>query len=366
MRLLLFTFLLASGVTAQPNPEAILQQAVEFHRAGDMDGAIRAYREYLKAVPGNVQARSNLGAALARLGHYDEAIVEYEQALKGASEKAPILLNLGLAYYKSGRPSQAAAQFEQAPAGLQNPQVTMLLASCYLRLGQPERAVKILSPLEAKHAGEPAFDYLYGTALIQDKQPIRGSHVIDRILRRGDSAQARLLLAITRLQSSDFEGAQKDFEKAIELDPKLPEAHARYGQLLLTMGDSAKAAEAFRQELAIDSADFMANLNMGVLAKQDQNYSDAREYLNRALRARPGDTGVLYQIATLDLATGELERARQQLESLIQTAPSFMEAHSSLSTVYFRLDRAADAERERQIADKLAAEQRDPRRGSAR
>jgi tetratricopeptide (TPR) repeat protein len=49
---------------------------------GDLDGAIRAYRDYLAVEPDSVQARSNLGAALARAGRYDEAIAEYDRALQ--------------------------------------------------------------------------------------------------------------------------------------------------------------------------------------------------------------------------------------------------------------------------------------------
>jgi Flp pilus assembly protein TadD len=56
---------------AEPqSPERYLQEAVALHQKGDLDGAIAGYRAYLKLRPDAIDARSNLGAALARLGHY--------------------------------------------------------------------------------------------------------------------------------------------------------------------------------------------------------------------------------------------------------------------------------------------------------
>lgn len=350
------------------DPQAMLRQAIVLHQSGDMDGAIRAYREFLSQKPDSIEARSNLGAALARTGRYDEAIAEYTRALSNGPKNPAIILNLGIAYYKSGRVADAASRLEQARAltGQPNDQITLLLASCYNRLGQFKQAVALLAPLEKDKANDQAFDYLYGTALIRDGQTRQGAAIIDRILRRGDSAEARLLMATTKLQGSDFEGALEDLKKSIELNPKLPEAHSRYGQLLLTMGDPAGATTAFRNELELDPTDFMANLNLGVLAKQNQEYADAKLYFDRALRVRPGDPGVRYQVATLQLANGELEPARKALEELVRESPQFVEAHASLATVYYRLERPADGERERGIVQKLNAENQAARGAKAR
>ena len=122
------------------------------------------------------------------------------------------------------------------------------------------------------------------------------------------------------------------------------------GELLLALGENDRARTAFDQELALDPDDFVSNLNLGVLAKQDQDYAEARRYFERALKARPNDPGVRYQIANVDLATGNPDEARKALEALIAESPDFAEAHATLATVYYRLDRSADGERERAIA----------------
>lgn len=341
------------------SPEQLLQHAITLHQSGDLEGAIAAYREYLAAEPDSIQARSNLGAALARAGRYQEAIAEYDRALAKSPGNPALLLNLGLAYYKTGRSSEAAARFEQAAslAPQFKDQVTLLLASCYNSLGKYKEAIALLAPLEQEKSSDLAFDYLYGTALIGDKQNGQGAIVIDRILSKGESAEAHLLQGTIKLRDHDYDGARADLEKAIALNGRLPGAHARLGELLLTRGEVVPARAAFEQELALDPADFTSNLNLGVMAKQDQDYDAARRYFDSALKARPNDPGVRYQVALLDFATGNLDTARQALETLIGESPTFAEAHATLATVYYRLKRDADGDRERALAEKLTDEQ---------
>jgi tetratricopeptide (TPR) repeat protein len=365
---LLFVALSAPVLWAQQRAadEELLQRAIVLHQSGDRESAIRAYREYLAVQPDSIEARSNLGAVLARAGRYEEAIAEYDRALSKDAQNAAILLNLGFAYYKTGRTADAAARFEQAAALAPQfkDQAILLLASCYNSLGKYKKAIAALSPFENEKSADEAFNYLYGTALIGDGETARGAVVINRILSRGDSAEARLLLGTTKLQAHDHESALADLEKAIALNDRLPGAHVRLGELLLAMGEIARAAAAFRQELVLDPTDFVSNLNIGVLAKQDQEYSDARLYLERALKSRPGDPGVRYQLALLDLATGGLDQARKSLETMIGESPAFAEVHGTLATIYYRLDRTADGDRERALAEKLTDERQAAQRGA--
>jgi Tfp pilus assembly protein PilF len=75
------------------------------------------------------------------------------------------------------------------------------------------------------------------------------------------------------------------------------------------------------------------------------------------LALHPGDPAVEYQIATVELATDKVEEARQRLEKLVRESPRFLEAHVSLATVYYRLKRRVDGDRERTIVRQLTADE---------
>jgi len=337
------------------SPQELLKEAVTAQQSGNLDLAVKDYRLILENYPDIPEIRSNFGAALAGQGRYAEAIAEYKRALK-LKPNPEVELNLALAYYKTADFTSALNTLKkvrpQAPA---NMQVVTLLADCYLRLGQNKDVIELLTPLQQKDPDNPTFIYLLGTALVRDGQTAKGQLVIDKILRNGDSAEARLLMGTTKYMAKDFSGARDDLQKALDLNADLPDVHAYYGMALLSTGDPAAAKEAFARELKINPNNFDANLQMCLLSRQDEQNDEALKYLQHALQIRPGDPGVRYQIAVLEMATGQLDAARRDLESLIKDSPDFLEAHVSLATVYFRQKRKADGDRERAIVAKLNA-----------
>jgi tetratricopeptide (TPR) repeat protein len=340
-----------------PAVEQVLRHAIALHQAGDFAAAIPEYRAYLKQVPDNFMARSNLGAALSHAGLYEEAIVEYKKALELQPHNAPVRLNLALAYYKASEISNAAPELARVVAEQpSNRQAIFLLADCDLRLGENKEVIELLSPLEQQSPDDKALIYLLGTALIRDQQTARGQLLVDRILRDGDSAEARLLMGTTKMSVHDFAGALPDLKKAVELNPQLPDVYSYYGMALASTGDTPGAAVAFRKELESNPNDYTANMQLGVLLKQDQYYGEAQRCFERALRVRPGDATVRYQLATLDLLQGRTEHALTVLETLTQEIPAFVAAHVSLATAYYRLKRKDEGDKERAIVLRLNAE----------
>lgn len=357
MRRFTFALILSSIAACAQTPQALVQDAIAKQKAGDLEGAVKEYREFLKVDPSAAVIRSNLGAALAGLGQFEEAITEYKTALKQSSSIPGAELNLALAYYKMGRIGDAASQLVEIPADdpTRN-QATLLLADCYLRMGRNKDVIRILEPVEREHPDNLAIAYLLGTALIRDNQAEKGQVLVDRILRNGESPEAHLMLGSAKMQVQDFAGARDEFAKALALNPKVPEVHVLYAQALRMTGDPDAALKEFKAELAVDRYNFDSNLQMGILLHEEQKLDEAKQYLGRALNVRPGDLGVRYQVAAISLAEGKNEEARQQLESIVKEAPQFTEAHVSLATAYYRLKRPEDGYRERRIVQKLTAE----------
>src|SRR5262249_365924 len=140
-----------------------------------------------------------------------------------------------------------------------NRQAVLLLADCNLQLGEDKKVIELLAPLEKEAPDDKSVIYLLGTAYIRDKQPERGQVLVNRILADGNSAEARLLLGTTKMNAQEFAEALVDLQKAVELNPKLPDVYSYYGLALLATGDMNGAAEAFRKELEYNPNDFVSN-----------------------------------------------------------------------------------------------------------
>jgi tetratricopeptide (TPR) repeat protein len=332
-------------------------RAVALQQAGDLEGAAGEYRRFLATYPANVEALSNLGVVLMHLGRVEEAITEYQAALAAAPLNTTVRLNLGLALYKADRLEEALKAFIRVlSATPDHLQARYLAADCQLRLGRPMEVITLLASLETTRADDPVLSYLLGLAYLGTKQMEKGQLVIDRILRHGDSAQARVMMGIAKRGAGDMNGAAEDLKRAVELDPELPGVHAMYAQALLMQGNPDQARREFETELARHPLDFDANLHMGILLKSEENYDAALGHFKRALGVRPDDVATRYQIASVALARQETAAATTLLEAIVKDAPTFVEAHVALATAYYRQQRKLDGDRERAIVERLNQE----------
>jgi tetratricopeptide (TPR) repeat protein len=351
---------LAQGTAA--DVDRAFARATQLHESGDLDGAIRGYQAILTSHPERADVRSNLGAAYARLGRYEDAIAQYKQALARDTRNQTIRFNLALAYYKAAWFTEAATELANfvaaAPKELATRQnAVLLLADCYVRLGQYKPAIDLLSPLAAADANDRTVAYLLGSALVGDGQIQRGQALIDRVFHGEDSAEARMLMGSILLLADDGAGAIKELERAIELSPKLPGVHTWYGRALMRMGDPEKAKSVFKIELADNPNDFEANLYIGILLRRDKEFDEALGFLQRAARLRPRDFYARYHLGAVLAALGKPADARTLLEAVTKEYPEFVEAHALLAQVYYRLNRPQDGQRERAVIQKLNAEQ---------
>jgi tetratricopeptide (TPR) repeat protein len=354
--LLLAAALAAGQAAASPGGEAFAR-AVALQQAGDHDGAAAAYRELLQTQPSNVQARSNLGVVLAQLGRYAEAIEAYRAALKLAPAQQRIRLNLGIALYKAARYADAVVELGKVrSAEPDNLQARYLEADCRLRLGEPKQVIALLAPVEPKHQDDLVLAYMLGLAYLQEKDVARGGVLVDRILKNGESAEAHLMLGMAKRGAQDLAGGLEELSKAVALNPELPGVHSLYGRALLETGNRDRARAELEAELTRNPLDFDALLYLGVLEKEDAEYDKAMALFERALGVRPGDPGVRYQITTIHVSRGESEKALPLLEAIVKESPDFLEAHVTLATIYYRLKRRADGDRERAIVDRLNRE----------
>jgi len=358
MRAVTLLVLLACAAIAQDaSPEQIFREAVEAQQRGNYEVAVQKYQQLTALRPDVPEIHANLGAALVHLGRFDDAIAQYETALAARPDQLQIRMNLALAYYKAGRMGQAVPEFEKLHAAAPGEKrITLLLADCWLQQGENNKVIDLLGSLDADNHDDLTFALLYGSALMRAGTTDQGQLVMDRILRNGDSAEARVLMATTRIRRKDYAGARADLERALDLNPALPGVHSLLGMALDGLMDTGALA-AYQKELEVNPNDFQANLHIGVEELHDRQTDQAEAHLRRAVAVRPEDPGALLQLANLLSAQNKRDEARGILEKLVHQFPDFREAHAALAGVYYRLQRKADGDAESAIVKRLNAKQ---------
>ncbi len=279
-------------------------------------------------------------------------------ALKLDPSNEAIRLNLALAFYKKGDFQSASRQFGELqkldPADVR---VVTLLGDCEMRLGHPDEAARLTVPLAQSHPENLDLAFVAGSALIKTGKRRAGLVLVERVAAEGNSADAYLLAGSTWLDVNEFESARRDLETALKLNPSLPGIHTILGMALDKCGDQKAAEPELRQALALNGNDFEANLYMGAILFKRRDVDNAGAYLERALKIKPSSALAQYEMGLVENAKGQLEAAVTDLEAASKQDPNWLEPHVELTALYYKLHRPAEGAKQREVVDRLTAEQ---------
>ncbi|HET6978363.1 MAG TPA: winged helix-turn-helix domain-containing protein [Pyrinomonadaceae bacterium] len=136
-------------------------------------------------------------------------------------------------------------------------------------------------------------------------------------------AEAHSSLALIHVYyEHDWMRAEREFRRALELDPYLVSAHQRYGSYLTFLGRFEESLRHYQTALELDPFSLQVNMN----------------------------------IATTYYLRGEYDRAVQHLNRTMELEPNYMPTHFVLGCVYIQQQRYDEAIREFQFIYKLDEE----------
>jgi tetratricopeptide (TPR) repeat protein len=274
--------------------------------------------------------------------------------LSAAPDKVTAQMNLAMAYYKKGDLSHAQQLLENLHGSVPNQlNASVLLAYVYMKQGAEAKAVALLTPLERGHENDMGLEYILAFGLIETGKEKEGIPRMEKVAHATHSASAFLIAGSVFLQRSHMRDALADLNAALRLEPSLPGLSTMVGQAYYGLGDMKSATSAFRRSLRANPWDFTANLDLGAIQLAERNYESARPLLELALETKPDVPLARLEMAKLNAATGKYVEAAAALESLVKAEPSYIDAHWTLATVYFNLNRPEDGRRERAIAQEL-------------
>ncbi|MGA3189414.1 MAG: tetratricopeptide repeat protein [Bryobacteraceae bacterium] len=343
-----------AALAQAPTPEQIFHDAIAAQQRGDDAAAIAKYQQLVKLRPEVMEVRANLGAALAHAGRYDEAIEQYRVALAKLPNNKGLRLNLALAYYKKGDLPQAAEKLESLrQADSADVRIATLLGDCYARLGRDQDAIAALTPAEAAHPDDLNIAWALGSALIHAGNPTEGLKRVVMVAQQGHSAEANLLAAETYLAMSEFEPAHVFADEALRLNPKLKGVYSLSGRIKQYLGDFPGAKADLDKAFAENPTDFDAHVTMAAILNLERDLDGAELHAKRALELMPASPLARYQLARVQRSRGDIEGAVLNFEKVIAAEPDWLRPHIELASLYYRLHREDDGQKERAIVDKL-------------
>jgi len=242
----LLAFTLVSGQAgarpAGPADPALAERsraAKDLMAAGRYAEAAAAYRELVRAVPGNAGLLVNLGMALHLSGKDQEAIPPFEAALRLDPASLPANLFLGAARLRLGRAEAAVAPLQKA-VRLQpdNLEARSMLAESLMGLGRPAEAEPHLRKITQLAPADPAAWFNLGQAY----EDLAGQSFHDLLEQDPESAFALALVAEVRLDEARRGAAFQLYRQAAERAPRMRGLHAALARIYKESGHADWAA----------------------------------------------------------------------------------------------------------------------------
>jgi TolB-like protein/DNA-binding winged helix-turn-helix (wHTH) protein/tetratricopeptide (TPR) repeat protein len=150
-------------------------------------------------------------------------------------------------------------------------------------------------------------------------------------------AEAHAALAAASFEAWDWEGTQREFERALALFPNSEDACASYGLALSAWGRHDEAVAWAGRFAARNPVSAALHVNYAVVLINARRYAEAERHLKLALELEPGSYGAPLALAQVYALTGRTEQAIALL-SVPPFAGSSM--HASMYAAAGRRDEA--------------------------
>jgi len=286
-----------------------LQKAVEAHKSGQVQEAIRLYTAILQAKSKHPDANHNMGVLAVGFGQVQKALPYFKIALetkpsnaqywlsyidaliqldrmndaksvldqakiKGAKDKAfdELEQRLNLPNKVSTDPSQD--QLQHLINVYQQGQLQQALDSAKKLLSKFPNSSTLYNIQGAANAGLGHFD----AAIENYKQALK---------IKPDFAEAYNNMGSSVKNKGKLEAAIDCYKKALKINPSYAEAYNNIGNALNVKGDLEASIDSFKQALKIKPDYAEAYNNMGVALKDKGNLEAAIDCYKRALKINP-------------------------------------------------------------------------------
>jgi serine/threonine protein kinase/Flp pilus assembly protein TadD len=168
---------------------------------------------------------------------------------------------------------------------------------------------------------------------------------VDRALEIDDTlAEAHASLGHIKFQyDRDWSGAEKEFQRAIELNPNIANAHQWYALSLMWRGRLEEALNQVKQALELDPLSLVINANLGFILSGAQQYDQAIEQFRKTLEMDPNFAYAHYRLGQLYVQKEMYAEAVPELEKAIALSGGSPRATAELGLSYARMGRRNDA-----------------------
>lgn len=369
-------------------------QGVQAERAGNLDGAIAAYRRALQQEPNLAAANGSLGMLYQHKGLTDDAAVEltkaltslripayhkalgkvmterrfyalalyhYGEVLRQAPDDAGAIAGQAEVYAAQGQIDRAMDEYRRAlllvPA---HEQASLDLSRLYLQQNQPDKALETLKKAVTANPRSAPLHLALGD--LYDKRGDKQQAEYEWLLGGKKSAAAGTPVAqpggIARGDQlaalGEIERAAEAYQSVLTEQPDAVIPYERLGTLYFKAGRDGDAITAYREASYRNSLNADVYYNLGRLYEKRSQLDEAIVSYKRAIERKPDHADARLKMADLRLSRGNVPEAIEQYVEFLRLKPESADIHLKLARIFLKNKQPSYAEDSYKAVLKLA------------
>ncbi len=283
----------AQVLQLDPNfADAHVKLSFVLYKLGETDMALSEAQSALAQLPDNAEAHKNKGLVLESLQKYEFAEKEYREALRIKPNYSIPHEDLGILYDDWGKLDESVSEFKKALA-LNPPDTANVhynLGDTYDKEDQIDSAIREYR--EAKRLDPSRIDVRENLAVtLSRRDSLAGIKEFNELIAMApDFALAHAGVADAMLFRADYQGAEAESRKAIQLDPSDPDAFVILGQALEEQGRYDDATQTYLKAQSLDQDNAAAHRLLGRTYFKQQLYVKAIGELKIATHLAPSNS----------------------------------------------------------------------------
>jgi tetratricopeptide (TPR) repeat protein len=281
-------------------------------KRGSFGLAVSAFGEAVRLSPEYLPAQLNLGESLLASGRWEEANKLYEGIVAKRPGSAEAYYGLGRARAVRKDLKGAVESFRKACELFPNfGPAHFGLAHAYRRLGKEELSLAELALYDTNKTSTPDVrdQFLEEIAALNVKPP------------------DPLRLGIELEREGKLEEAAATFEKALEMNRQLAQAHVELISLYGQLGQPIRAEEHFQAAVRLDPHNPKSYFNHGLVLSSQGKFVEAEQAFRNALEIDPQFPGADLNLGNMLEAQGHLPEAAAEYQKALEISPNDSRAH---------------------------------------
>lgn len=275
-------------------------------RLGNTDEAIKTLEQLLTIDPSNLELEKLLIDTYTKSKRYDDALNKLNEALAQHPDDASLIETKGQIFLQENDWKNASKEFSQV---LDNPKVSY---ETKLRIGSA---------------------YLAQSAQDSSLVPVV-KNIFQKLDKDSTSWQVKMILGELALQEKNDSAAISNFKTVTELASWNVDAWVRLGGLYFDHKDYNNAVNLLGEAVKSFPDNFPINLLLGLSFSQMNNYSQAKDYLKKAIDLNSKDVTALSAMGFVLNQLKQPDDAVSYIKDALSVDPKNAELLGTLGMIY--------------------------------